>query len=212
MLGKIKLAVAGILLAVVALGGSAVAFAQGETPPPATAARTAGTRWGGGEIAALDAISFTLHPPRGADKVVAINDQTHYFDADGQAITFADLQVGDRVGGAAKTAEDGSLTALIVIDFGVRTEYRGVGVVRSVDAGEQSFVFVNRHGRVWEFYTDEATVYTQRGGGTPSFDSIQVGTGLFVHAEKRADGKWWALDTKFGRAAATVTTPTVTAP
>jgi hypothetical protein len=206
MFGRIKIAIAGILLAVMAFGGSAVALAQGETPPTAPA-RPAGTRWGGGEIAALGASSFTIHPLRGADKVVGVNDQTRYFNGDGDAITFADLQVGDRVMGAVKLAEDGSLTAVIVIDFGVRTEYRGVGVVSGVDANEQSFVFVNRKGRVWEFYTDSATVYTSRGGGTPTFADIKVGTGMFVHAEKRADGKWWALEIKMGRGTTPIATP-----
>jgi len=206
MLGRIKVAMAGILLALLAFGGVGAAFAQGETPPTA-AARPAGARWGGGEIAALGASSFTVHPLRGADKVIAVTDQTHYFDVDGQAITFADLQVGDRVMGAVKIAEDGSLTAVIVIDFGVRTEYRGVGVVSGVDAGEQSFVFVNRHGRVWEFYTDSSTVYTSRGGGTPTFADVKVGVGMFVHAEKRADGKWWALEIKMGRGITPIATP-----
>ena len=206
MLGRIKVAIAGILLAVLAFGGNEVALAQGETPPP-TVGRPAGTRWGGGEITALGASSFTIHPPRGADKVVGVNEQTRYFDGDGQAITFADLQVGDRVMGAVKAAEDGTLTAAIVIDFGVRTEYRGAGVVSGVDADEQSFVFVNRRSRVWEFYTDSATVYTSRGGGTPTFAAIKVGTGLFVHAEKRADGKWWALEIKMGRGGAAIITP-----
>jgi hypothetical protein len=82
-----------------------------------------------------------------------------------------------------------------------------VGVVSGVNADEQSFVFVNRRGRVWEFYTDSSTVYTSRGGGTPSFADIKVGTGMFVHAEKRADGKWWALEIKLGRTAAPITTP-----
>ena len=206
MFARIKLAMASILLAVLAFGGSAVAFAEGETPPTA-AARPAGTRWGGGEIAALGASSFTLHPPRGADKVINVTAQTLYFDADAQPIAFAGLQVGDRVAGAVKLAEDGSLTALIVIDFGARTEYRGVGVVSGVDADEHSFVFVNRHGRVWEFYTDSATVYTSRAGGTPTFADIKAGTGLFVHAEKRADGKWWALEIKIGRGLAPIATP-----
>jgi hypothetical protein len=197
---------ASVLLAALTFGGSGVALAQGETPPTA-AARPAGTRWGGGEIAALGASSFTIHPPRGADKVVGVNEQTRYFDGDGQAITFADLQVGDRVMGAVKAAEDGTLTALIVIDFGVRNEYRGVGVVSGVNADEQSFVFVNRRGRVWEFYTDSATVYTSRGGGTPTFADIKVGIGMFVHAEKRADGKWWALEIKLGRGNTPIATP-----
>ena len=206
MLGRIKVALAGILLAVLAFGGSGVALAQGETPPTA-AARPAGARWGGGEIASLGASSFTVHTPRGGDKVIAVTEQTHYFDGDGQAITFADLQVGDRVMGAVKVAEEGSLTAVIVIDFGARTEYRGVGVVSGVDADEQSFVFVNRHGWVWEFYTDAATVYTSRGGGTPTFAEIKVGMGMFVHAEKRADGKWWALEIKLGRGITPIATP-----
>ena len=206
MMARIKLAAAGILLAVLAFGGGAVALAQGETPPPAPA-RPAFTRWGGGEIASLGVGSFTIHPPRGADKVISVNDQTRYFDSEGQAITFADLQVGDRVAGAVKVAEDRTLTAVILIDFGARTEYRGVGVVSSVDTDEQSFVFVNRRGKVWEFYTDSATVYARRGGGTPGFGDIQVGTGLFVHAEKRADGNWWALEIRLGRDGNAITTP-----
>jgi hypothetical protein len=206
MFGRIKIALAGMLLAAMALSTSGVALAQEGTPPPA-AARPAGARWGGGEIAALAAGSFTLHPPRGADKAVAVTDQTHFFNGDGQVISFADLQVGDRVAGAVKAAEDGSLTALIVIDFGERTEYRGIGVASSVDVDEQSFVFVNRHGRVWEFYVDDATVYTSRGGGAPSFADIEVGTGMFVHAEKRADGDWWALEIKLGRGGPAIATP-----
>jgi hypothetical protein len=47
-------------------------------------------------------------------------------------------------------------------------------------------------GQLREFYVDGNTQYTDRQGNTHSFDEIQPGLGLFVRAEQRSDGKWWA--------------------
>ena len=207
MSSKLKIAIVGVLLAALALGGGAVAFAQGSNPP-ALATTAPGTHWGGGVITALGADNFTLHGRRGQDRVVSVNDQTRYFNRDAQPGSFSALQVGDRVMGAVSSDADKKLTALMVIDLGAksetdRTNYKGVGVVNTVNAVEQSFTFTNRRGVDWEFYTDAATNITDRQGAALQFSDIQPGTRLFVKAEKRADGKWWALEIKIGRAKAT---------
>lgn len=220
MFGKIKLIVVSIVLSALAFGGFSVALAASAPTTPelsgpaapvalapatgmvalSTTAVTTGTTWAGGQITALAADNFTFKGPLGGVHVVTVNDQTLYYTRDGQPGSFADLQVGDRVLGAA-TVADGKATAKLVIDLGVKTDYRGVGVASAVNSTEQSFSFVNRHGRLWEFYVDASTKITDKSGATKTFADIQPGTRLFVHAEKRADGKWWAVEIKIGKTA-----------
>jgi hypothetical protein len=198
MFSKIKVAVVGVLLAAMTLGGGAVALAQGTTPPPATAAAT-GTQWAAGHISAIAADNFTIQGPQGGSHVIFVNGQTLYFGRDAQAVQFSALQVGERVLAAAKPGSDGNATAVLVIDFGQQTDYKGVGVVSAVNSGERSFTFVNLRGKVWDFYTDSNTKFTDRQGNSLAFSDVQVGSRLFVHAEKRSGGKWWALDVKIGK-------------
>ena len=216
MFSKIKLTVVSILLAALAFGGFSVALAASApvssgalapsapaavlpaaTPAPSTAAAT-GTTWAMGQITAIAADNFTLSGPLGGVHVVYVNAQTQYFDQGAQPGSFADLEVGDRVLGAA-TVADGKATAKLVIDLGVRTNYKGAGVASAVNSAEQSFTFVNRRGVVWDFYVDANTQITGRQGAALIFADIQPGTRLAVHSEKRADGKWWAVSIKIGQ-------------
>ena len=219
MFGKIKLTVVSLVLGALAFGGFSVALAASApaapsdvanspvvsaaaTSVPATAASStapiSGTTWAAGQISAIAADNFTLTGPLGGVHVVYVNDQTVYYDRAGNAGSFAALQVGDRVLGAANVA-DGKATAKLVVDLGVRTQYRGQGVATAVNSAEQSFSFVNKQGRLWEFYVDASTKITDKSGAAKTFADIQPGTRLFVHAEKRADGKWWAVDIRIGK-------------
>ena len=194
---------------------SLVASVVAATSAP-TATATNGTQWLGGHITALGANSFTVTGPFGGVHVVSVNDQTRIFLRTAQAGSFSDLQVGDRVLAAALASSTGStasttqLTALLVIDFGAQTTYRGIGVATSLDSSQQSFNFINRRGQMWEFYTDSNTKITDRKGNVLSYADIKVGTRLFVHAEKRADGKWWALNITVGKTIPPVTTTSTT--
>ena len=214
MFSKLKVTVISIVLAAVAFGGFSVALAASSpsstgasaapaaptaaTPAPSTAATAPGTTWAMGQISAIAADNFTLKGPLGGVHVVYVNDQTQYFNRDVQAGSFAALHVGDRVLGAAVVA-GGKATAKLVIDLGARTSYRGIGVASAVNSVEQSFTFVNRRGVVWEFYTDASTKITDKQGAAKTFGDIQPGARMFVHAEKRADGKWWAVEIKLGK-------------
>lgn len=191
MLSKIKVVLVGALAAVLVLGAAAPAFAQAETQ--ATSSAAAQARWAGGQVTAVGADSFTAIGLRGKERVLAVTADTQFLTAEGQPSSLADLHVGDRVRGSLDVAEDGTLTALLVINLGPQTEYRGVGLGGSVDDAEQSFVFTSRRGRVWEFYVDDATEITNRAGADLTFADIDTGDRLFVHAELRADGQWWAL-------------------
>ncbi len=220
MFGKIKVTVVSIVLAALAFGGFSVALAASApaspnlqavsalpaagTPVPQTAAPATGTTWAMGQISMIATDNFTVQGPLGGVHVVYVNDQTQYFNHNAQPSSFATLQVGDRVLGAVTIAE-GKATAKLVIDLGVRSDYRGAGVVSATNSGEQSFTFVNLRGRVWEFYTDANTKITDKQGNTKTFADIKPGTRLFVHAEKRADGKWWAVEIKVGKTIPPVT-------
>ena len=227
MFGKIKLTVVSIVLGALAFGGFSVALAASTpsspiltgaapvvqaaaaaTQAPSPTAVTSGTTWAAGQITAIATDNFTLKGPLGGMHVVYVNDQTVYYTRTGTTGSLADLQVGDRVLSAAPLV-DGKATARLVVDLGVRTEYRGAGVATAVNSAEQSFSFVNRQGRLWEFYVDANTKITDKSGAAKTFADIQPGTRLFVHAEKRADGKWWAVEIKLGK---TVTPATSTNP
>ena len=226
MFNKIKVTVVSILLAALAFGGFSVALAASApvstgassaplapaaaTPAPSTAAAAPGTTWAMGQVSAIAADNFTLTGPLGGVHIVTVNDQTQYFNRDAQAGSLAAMQVGDRVLGAA-TVADGKATAKLVIDLGARTDYKGAGVASAVNSAEQSFTFVNRRGVVWDFYTDANTKITGKAGAALTFADIQPGTRMFVHAEKRADGKWWAVEIRIGKNGATpAAVPTAT--
>ena len=220
MFDKIRVTVVSIALAALALGGFSVALAASaptgsdvqtlaalpaaSTPALGTTAPVTGTTWAMGQITAIATDNFTVQGPLGGVHVVYINDQTQYFTHDAQPGSFAALQVGDRVLGAVTVAE-GKATAKLVIDLGVRTDYRGAGVASAINSAEQSFTFVNQRGRVWEFYTDANTKITDKQGNTKTFSDLKPGIRLFVHAEKRADGKWWAVEIKVGKTRPPVT-------
>jgi hypothetical protein len=198
MFRRLTLALFGVLAAVVLLGGAtSAALAQGEEPPADGA--TPVTRWGGGKVTAVGADSFTVQTPRGKLRVIAVSPATQYFTSDGLPAGLADIQVNDRVMGAVVLGPDEQAVARLVIIFGPRTHYRGVGVASSVDDAEQSFNFTARRGRRWEFYVDAGTHITNRAGDVLNFADIDDGDPLFVHAELRADGKWWAVTIKAGR-------------
>jgi len=216
MFSKLKLTVVSLVLGALAFGGFSVALAASApaapsdlasppalasaaaTPAPATTGVTTGTTWVAGQITALAADNFTLQGPLGGVHVVYVNDQTAYYNRACDAGSFASLAVGDRVLSAANLA-DGRATAKLVVDLGVRTQYRGQGVATAVNVAEQSFSFVNRQGQLWEFYVDANTKITDKSGAAKTFADIQPGTRLFVHAEKRADGKWWAVEIRVGK-------------
>jgi hypothetical protein len=209
MFSKIKAVVVSVVLVALAFGGFSVALAASSTPnseapaaatPPAptVAAVAPGTNWAMGVISALGADNFTVTGPQGGTHQVYVNAQTLYYNRNAQPSNFAALQVGDRVFGAATKDADGKATAKLVIDLGARTNYQGIGVASAVNSGEQSFTFVNRRGRVWDFYVDANTRITDKQGNAKTFADIQPGARLFVQAEKRADGKWWAVDIKIG--------------
>lgn len=224
MLSKIKVAFISIALAALAFGGFSVALAASSAPAGSAAASnsaalangpaavtpaaptTTGVNWAMGVISALGTDNFTVAGPLGGTHVVYVNGQTLYFNRSAQPSNFAALQVGDRVFGAASIGSDGSApaaaTATLVIDLGVRSDYRGIGVASAVNSTDQSFTFVNRAGRVWDFYMDANTKITDQKGNAKTFADIHVGTRLAVHAQKRADGKWWAVEIKVGKTVA----------
>ncbi len=214
MFSKIKVAVVSVILVALAFGGFSVALAASSAPASAGTATTpsapaaTGVTWSIGVITALGADNFTVMGPAGGIHVVYVTSQTLYFNRSAQPSNFAALQVGDRVFGAANLGSDGKATALLVIDLGVRTNYQGIGVASAVDSAGQSFTFVNRAGRVWEFYVDSSTKITDRQGNAKTFADIQVGTRLFVQAQKRADGKWWAVAIKIGKTLPPMNAPT----
>jgi hypothetical protein len=173
---------------VLALGAATSVFAQGETPPAAPP--EPGVRWGGGVVTAVGDGSFTVHTRRGRDVTVFVEAATAFFDGQGQPASFADIAVGDRVGGVVEVRADGQTYARRVIVFPPNTRYVGVGVVTGLEA--DAFDFVSRRGQVWEFYVDDATVFSNRAGDGLTFDDLHLEARAGVHAELREDGKWWA--------------------
>ncbi len=195
---KFKLMLAGFLALAVSLAASATAvLAQGEEPP--VERDGPGALWGGGRVTAVGDGEFTVQTRRDESRVIKVTSSTQYFTGAGEPAGFADIQVDDRVVGAVARLPDGQAEARLIIIFGPRTQYRGLGVASGVDDAEQSFHFTPRRGRQWEFYVDAGTQLTNRAGEPLTFADIDDGDRLFVHAELRADGQWWAIAIKAGR-------------
>ncbi len=192
---KVRGLVLGALVLALALGGATAVFAQGETPPAAAAEAEA--RWGGGEVTAIGADNFTVHGRAGRERVLYVDANTVFLNAAGRPAGFSDLTVGARVMGTGELHDDDLTYALLVIIFPPQTRYQGVGAVTGLEA--DAFHFVNRRGRVWEFYVDDTTQFTDRAGSVLTFADLAVETRAFVQAELRDDGKWWAMVVKIGR-------------
>ncbi|MCC7359859.1 MAG: hypothetical protein IT317_10300 [Anaerolineales bacterium] len=195
MWARWKLMTAGVLTAALLLGAAAPALAAN---PQTGSATVDEARWAGGQVTAVGADSFTTGGPRGGEHVIAVTAETIFYDENAQPSSLGALQVGDRVRGLVDVAEDGVLTAKLVVNLGPQTEYAGGGVIATVDGAEQSFVFTSRHGRVWEFYVDSATEITNRAGDDLAFADLNAGDRAAVRAELRDDGKWWAVHIKLG--------------
>lgn len=192
---KVRGVVLGAVGLALALSGATSVFAQGETPPAAPP--EPGVRWGGGEVTAVGPDSFDVHTRSGRNETFIVDANTVFFNAAGRPASFVDLKVGMRVAGSAELRDDGTRHALLVILFPPQTRYQGAGVVTALEG--DAFHFVNRRGRVWEFYVDDATQFTNRAGDVLSFADLAVETRAFVQAELRDDGKWWAVVVRVGR-------------
>lgn len=177
-----------VVICSLALGGVGIALADEDAPPQPQA--ETGIRPGGGEVTAIGADNFTVRGPRGGEHIVYVDASTSFKDKDGKVLSFSDLKVGDRVIGLVTRHDDGKWYALETRVLPPPTHYQGVGTVSVVEADE--FTFTGRRGKVWEFYVDDNTNFTDRAGNTHTYSEVQVGSHVFVQAELRADGKWWA--------------------
>jgi hypothetical protein len=191
MLKKLFMVLVAVILSALALGS--VAFAQ-EDAPPVTSPDLPRVRWGGGEVIAIGEDNFTVQTRRGRERLIYVDANTQFVDKDGNLLTFGDLKVGDRVIGAGTRREDGKWDAEKVFVVPPRTHYKGAGVASVVEDDE--FVFTSRRGKVWEFYVDSATTFTDRQGNPLTYAEVKVGSFLFVQAELRDDGKWWATEVR----------------
>jgi len=184
-----------VVICSLAVGGVGIALADPGAPPQPEAG--VAVRRGGGEVIAIGADNFTVRGPLGREHIVYVDASTTFKDKAGNALSFSDLKVGDRVVGSVTRHADGKWYALNARVLPPPTHYQGVGVVNVVEA--DSFTFTNRRGKVWEFYVDAKTNFTDRAGNAHSYSDVQVGSRLFVQAELRADGKWWATRVGFLR-------------
>ncbi|MEK7277810.1 MAG: DUF5666 domain-containing protein [Chloroflexota bacterium] len=190
----------GLLFLVVVIGSlamSGAALADEGTPGAGGPARA-----GKGEVVAVAADNFTVENPKGEQRVVYVDSATEFTTKEGEALTLADLKVGDHVAGKITKHDDGKLYATTVVVLPPRTDYKGVGVVNSVDDDE--FSFTNRRGKDWDFYVDAGTKFSDR-TGTLAFSDLKAGSNIFVQAELRSDGKWWATEVKIKPARPTAT-------
>ena len=175
---------------VMSLALTSAAFADTGQPPQGGQNQDRAPRQRGGEITAIGSDNFTLTGRNGESKIITVDANTQYLDKDGNALSFADLEVGQRAVIAAAKKDGETITAIWVRVFPKPTHYAGRGEVTSVDS--DSFTFTARNGKTWEFYVDSATLYTDRDGGSHSFADVQAGGKLLVNAVLREDGKWWA--------------------
>ncbi len=177
---------------------------QSDTPPGERHQRRHTHRGrGAGEVIAIGEDNFTVRGlRRGREEVIYVDEKTQFTDQGGNPMSFSDLQVGQFVAGSGER-RDGQWYAVRVRVLPPRTKYAGRGEVNAVNA--DSFTFTGRRGHEWEFYVDGDTQYTDRQGNPHSFDEIQPGLHLFVRAEQRSDGKWWATVVGFPLRAAEAT-------
>lgn len=182
-------AIAAVVI-VMSLVLTGAAFADTGQPPQGGQNSDRAPRQRGGEITAIGSNSFTLTGRNGESKTITVDANTQYMDKDGNALSFSDLEVGQRAVIAAAKRDGETITAIWVRVFPKPTHYTGGGKVTAVESN--SFTFTARNGKTWEFYVDSATLYTDRDGGSHSFADMEVGGKMLVNAVLREDGKWWA--------------------
>src|SRR5436190_1638520 len=79
--------------------------------------------------------------------------------------------------------------------------HHGGGEVTAI--GTDNFTVQGPRGGEHIVYVDENTEFTDRDGTAHSYSDVKVGSHVFVQAELRSDGKWWATRVGFPPANAT---------
>jgi hypothetical protein len=191
MFKKILIPLILALVAVLSIGGVAYAAHQPANVPADTAAAQAQHR-GLGQITALGEGQFTVQLKSGAEKVIAVDENTRYFKADGSAGSFADLQLGQWVAGRVVSGPAGPLARrVIILPAGFAPNAPKVvarGDVTAVSAG--SFTLHTLRGEDLTFSVDGNTSFL---GEVHSLSDLQAGMTASVAAQKLDDGSLLAI-------------------
>lgn len=146
---------------------------------------------GTGEITALDENSITVQTRAGREITLAVDEHTVYVTPE-NAITFADLQVGDKIAFEMDRKGD-SLVARVVIQIPEGYDLRQLwqnsfqGEVWAI--GNDSITLQTRRGEQVVLYVDGATTFQSPTGLIQAFGDLQVHMQVGVFATPQDDGR-----------------------
>jgi hypothetical protein len=150
------------------------------------------TQRGLGQITAIGEDQFTVQRKNGEAKVISVDENTRYFDADRSEASFADLKTGQWVAGRVISADEGLLARLVILlPEGLdpsRVNQRARGEVTAV--GAASFTLHTPRGEDLNFAVDGQTTYM---GEIHSLADVQTGMKALVGAQKLDDGSLVAV-------------------
>jgi secreted trypsin-like serine protease len=180
------------VLAVVMLGGAAVAFAQTDTPEGfGRGPHGPGGRGGGGEVTEIDGNNIIAENPR--EQVTIVTTADTQFTVNGESGSLSDIQVGMFVGARGERSDDGTVTAEEVFAGDERPERpdgdRGLkrgagGEVTEIDGN--NIIAENPREQV-TIVTTADTQFTVN-GESGSLSDIQVGMFVGARGERSDDG------------------------
>ncbi len=182
-----KIILALVIAAVLTVPFSGVAMAADDQPE--------GIRVRG-EVISIDSATgiFRVEKDDGSVLTFFVNENTRYR---GDAQSFEELQVGWKVGVAAREGEGGRLWAVLVISGDPEDYIKARGLVTDVNQAAGKFTLENPGGEKMTFFVDENTRY---GGQLVGLEDLQVGWHAGVVAVEASPGRLLAVGVVAGDA------------
>ncbi|MBS1249764.1 MAG: hypothetical protein MAG431_01348 [Chloroflexi bacterium] len=178
-----KITLSLIITLVLTLLVSGIAFADdGDTGPEHRGGRRAY-----GEVVSVEEEAFTVQNPKGEEVTFSVDENTRFRAPNEEEVTFADLEIGQKVAVIAGKDSLAKLVLLLPDDFepGGRFGVRKRGEITAVDVDAGTFSLQTQNGEELTFTVDENTRYK---GQLSSLDEMQVGWSAGVAAKEQEDG------------------------
>lgn len=178
-----------VILALAAGAFGLVGIANAAQPPVDTSTAAASIVRGGlGQVTAIGQNRFTVKN-KTVERTLQVTPQTKFFNWDGSARSFSDLQAGGWVVVRARAAR-GTIHALQVVLLpqgfdGSLIDQRSSGRVTAVDPAANKFSVKNAKGQEFTYTANTSTVFLGKVNG---LGALKVGMGIIVAGIKQSDG------------------------
>lgn len=178
-----KITLSLLITLVLTLLVSGIALADDED----SMAEQRGGRRSYGEVVSVDEETFTVQNPKGEEITFSVDENTRFRAPGEEEVTFADLEMGQKVVVVASKDSLAKVVLLLPDDFepGDRFSVRKRGEITAVDIDAGTFSLQTPNGEKVTFSVNENTRFK---GQLESLDEMQVGWNAGVAAKEQEGG------------------------